>query len=224
MSAAKPVAQEVEAEAGQASIPPLVQGPPLLQESAREVEVHSISFDDTSRVKEVVDAEVAGTMERPAPTSGEGSSALMRVQPKPHGWDHPRVLWQSLDDPEGEPLFALEDVAEGGAGAPSSNIAGWRCGRCEQRCLSWTMICPMLPKYVSSFPMRRHLVLSFFAVHDPCSAYLGARGPVPWEVVVPPSGEGRLGPAPAAEGPARQCQRASIGTERGGGGPSSSLC
>ena len=29
-------------------------------------------------------------------------------------WDHPRVLWQSRDDPEAEPLFALEDAAEGG--------------------------------------------------------------------------------------------------------------
>ena len=53
-------------------------------------------------------------MEQPALTSGEGSSALMRVRPEPHGWDHPRVLWQSWDDPEEEPLFSLEDMAEGG--------------------------------------------------------------------------------------------------------------
>ena len=33
---------------------------------------------------------------------------------QPRGWDHPRVLWRSRDDPEGEPLFALEDAAEGG--------------------------------------------------------------------------------------------------------------
>ena len=32
---------------------------------------------------------------------------------QPRGWDHPRVLWRSRDDPEGEPLFALEDAAEG---------------------------------------------------------------------------------------------------------------
>ena len=96
----------MEAEAGQASIPPPVQGPPPLQESAREVEVHSISSDDTSRAKEVVDAETAGTVEQPA---------LVRVRPESCGWDHPRVLWQSRDDPEGEPLFALEDAAEGGA-------------------------------------------------------------------------------------------------------------
>ena len=78
------------------------------------MEVHSISFDDTSRGKEVADAEAASTMEQPAPAFGEGSSALVRVQPEPHGWDHPRVLWWSRDDPEGEPLFALEDVAKGG--------------------------------------------------------------------------------------------------------------
>ena len=38
----------------------------------------------------------------------------MRVWPEPCGWDHPRVLWRSRDDPEGEPLFALEDAAKGG--------------------------------------------------------------------------------------------------------------
>ena len=52
-------------------------------------------------------------MEQLALTSGEGSAALVRVQPKPRGWDHPRVLWQSRDNPDGEPLFALEDAAEG---------------------------------------------------------------------------------------------------------------
>ena len=46
--------------------------------------------------------------------SGEGSSAHVRVRPEPRGWDYPRVLWQSWDDPDGEPLFALEDTAEGG--------------------------------------------------------------------------------------------------------------
>ncbi|XP_066392459.1 uncharacterized protein [Miscanthus floridulus] len=48
VSVAKPVAKEAEMEVGQASILPLVQGPPPSQESAREVEVHSISSDDTS--------------------------------------------------------------------------------------------------------------------------------------------------------------------------------
>ncbi|XP_066323911.1 uncharacterized protein [Miscanthus floridulus] len=77
MGAAESVAQEAEMEAGQASVPPPVQGSPLSQESAREVEVHSISSDDTSRGKEVVDAKAACTIEQPAPTSGEGSSALV---------------------------------------------------------------------------------------------------------------------------------------------------
>ncbi|XP_066308438.1 uncharacterized protein [Miscanthus floridulus] len=116
VSAAKLVAQEAETEVGQASIPPLVQGPPPLQESAREVEVHSISSDDASQGKEVADAEAASTVEQPALTSGEGSSALVWVQPEPCGWDHPRVLWRSQDDPEAEPLFALKDVAMGGVG------------------------------------------------------------------------------------------------------------
>jgi hypothetical protein len=99
LGAAEPVAQDAEMEAGQASVLPPVQDPLPLQESTREVEVHSISSDDASRGKEVADAEAASSVEQLAPTSGEGSSALMRVQPEPRGWDHPRVLWQSQDDP-----------------------------------------------------------------------------------------------------------------------------
>ena len=107
-------AQDAETEVGQASVPPLVQDPPPSQENAREVEVHSISSDNTSWGKEVADAEAASIAEQPALTSSEGSSALVQVQPEPHGSDSPRVLWRSWDDPEGEPLFALEDAAEGG--------------------------------------------------------------------------------------------------------------
>jgi len=90
--AAEPSAQDAETEAGQALVQPPVQDPPPLQESAREVEVRTISSDDTSRGKEVADAEAASTAEQPAPTSGEGSSALVRVQPEPHRWDSPHVL------------------------------------------------------------------------------------------------------------------------------------
>ena len=53
-------------------------------------------------------------MEQLVSASREGSSALVRVRPEPHGWDHPRVSWLSQDNPKEEPLFALEDVAEGG--------------------------------------------------------------------------------------------------------------
>ena len=73
----------------------MVQGPPLLRESAREAEVYLISSDDTSRAWEVVDVEETGIMEQPALILGEGSSALVRAQPEPRGWDHPRVLWRS---------------------------------------------------------------------------------------------------------------------------------
>ena len=91
----------------------------MLRESVREAEVYPISSDDTSWAREVVDAEETDAeetdaMEQPAPLLDEGSSALVRVRPEPRGWDHPRVLWQSRDDPEGEPLFSLEDAAEGG--------------------------------------------------------------------------------------------------------------
>ncbi|XP_066351403.1 uncharacterized protein [Miscanthus floridulus] len=67
--AAKPVAWEVEMKMAEASVPPLVQGLPLLWESAREVEVHSISSGDTSQGREGADAEAVSTMEQPAPAS-----------------------------------------------------------------------------------------------------------------------------------------------------------
>ena len=109
----EPAGQDADMGAGQASVPPLVQGPPSSQESAREAEAHSISSADTSRGKEVADAEAASIVQQPVLTPAEGSLALVRVRPEPRGWDHPRVLWRSQDDPEGEPLFALEDAAEG---------------------------------------------------------------------------------------------------------------
>ncbi|XP_066311125.1 uncharacterized protein [Miscanthus floridulus] len=63
VGAVKPVAQDMETEVGQVSVPPLVQDPSLSQGSTREVEVHSISFDDTSWGKEVANAMVASTTE-----------------------------------------------------------------------------------------------------------------------------------------------------------------
>ena len=85
-----------------ASVVPLVQGPPLVS-----------SASTTSRAREV-SSEGTNAVEQPAPLLDEGGSALVRVRPEPRGWDHPRVLWRSRDDPEGEPLLALEDAAKGG--------------------------------------------------------------------------------------------------------------
>jgi len=110
--AAEPAAQDAAVEGEQASVPPLVQDLPPSQESAQAVQ--AISSIDTSRGKEVADAEAASNTEQPVPTPAEGSSTLVRVRPEPRGWDHPRVWWRSRDNPEGEPLFALEDMAEGG--------------------------------------------------------------------------------------------------------------
>ena len=39
---------------------------------------------------------------------------LVWVRPEPRGWDSLRVVWGNWADPKGEPVFALEDVAEGG--------------------------------------------------------------------------------------------------------------
>ena len=90
--AARLSVQEAEMKAAEASVAPLVQGPPLLRESAREVEVYPISSNDTSRAWEVVDAEETSAVEQPALILGEGSSALVQARPEPRGWDHPRVL------------------------------------------------------------------------------------------------------------------------------------
>ncbi|XP_066320371.1 uncharacterized protein [Miscanthus floridulus] len=101
LGAAEPVAQDVETEAGQASVPPPVQDPPLSQESAQEVEVHSMSSNDTSRGKEVADAEAASTTEQPTLTSSEGSSALVReieawALKKSMFLQHERDVWDQL--------------------------------------------------------------------------------------------------------------------------------
>ena len=87
--AVEPVAQDAEMEAGQASVPPLVQDLPPSQESA--LAVQTISSADTSRGKEVADAEAASITEQPVSTPAKGSSTLVRVRPEPRGWDHPRV-------------------------------------------------------------------------------------------------------------------------------------
>ena len=145
-------------KAAEASVALLVQGPPSLWESAREAEVYLISSDDTSRARGVVDTEETGTVEQSALTLGEGSSALVRVRPEPHGWDHPRVLWQSRDDPEGEPLFALEDAAEGGRW---DTFEQYR--QLAERSL-WTtlsMVADDLPRVAQVRAFFSHAVLSF---------------------------------------------------------------
>ena len=76
--------------------------------------VQATSPADTSQGKEAADVEADSTAEQPVLAPGEGNSALARVRPEPCGWNHPRVSWLSRDDPEGEPLFALEDAVEGG--------------------------------------------------------------------------------------------------------------
>ena len=111
-------AEAMEMETEQVLAPPLVQ---------------AISSDDSSHGKEAADIEAASTVEQPVLDPAEGSSALVRLRPEPRGWNFPRVFWQNRADPEGEPVFALEDTAEGGIGAPSSSTANWQCGRCRQR-------------------------------------------------------------------------------------------
>ena len=76
----EPAGQDADMGAGQASVPPLVQGPPPSQESAQEVGVQTISSDDTSRGKEVADAEAA------SPDSGRGG-----LGPCPGSTRAPRV-------------------------------------------------------------------------------------------------------------------------------------
>ncbi|XP_066351239.1 uncharacterized protein [Miscanthus floridulus] len=63
MIVARPSAQAVEMKAVEASVAPLVQGPPSSWESTREVEVLPISSDDASRAQEMADAKVAGAVE-----------------------------------------------------------------------------------------------------------------------------------------------------------------
>jgi len=111
-----------------------------------------------------------------------------------------------------------------GAGAPSSNTVSWRSGRYGRPYPWWPTTCPESPRFAFSFLTRRCPFLVLLQSMTPCSASPGAQDPVPWEVGLSPVGEGRLGPALAAGGPSRRCQRAPVGAERGGRGPPPSLC
>ena len=169
-----PVENEaMEVETGQILAPPLVR---------------TISSDDSFRGKEAADVQAASTAERPVPDPAEGSSALVRLRPEPRGWNFPPISWRNRADPEGEPVFALEDTAEEG-----------RWGTLEQyrqlavRSLQtvMTIMGQDLPGVtrVSTFLSRAAL----FSLRAPsqfltcvfCFASLGARDPIPWEIGVP---------------------------------------
>ena len=205
----------VEAEAMETE---QVLAPPLVQ---------AISSDDFSHGKEAADVEAASTVEQPAPDPAEGSSALVRLRPEPRGWNFPRVFWRNRADPDGEPVFALEDTAEGGVW---DTLEQYRQLAVQSLQTAMTIMGQDLPGVtrVSTFLSRAAL----FSLRAPsqcltcvfCFASLGARDPIPWEVGVPATREGYLGPAPAPKGSACRRPGAIVGTECGSGGPPSSLC
>ena len=205
----------VEAEAMETE---QVLAPPLVQ---------AISSDDFSHGKEAADVEAASTVEQPAPDPAEGSSALVRLRPEPRGWNFPRVFWRNRADPDGEPVFALEDTAEGGRW---DTLEQYRQLAVQSLQTAMTIMGQDLPGVtrVSTFLSRAAL----FSLRAPsqcltcvfCFASLGARDPIPWEVGVPATREGYLGPAPAPKGSACRRPGAIVGTECGSGGPPSSLC
>lgn len=47
------------------------------------------------------------------PSAGE-ASALVRVGADPHAWGSSRVTWRDQADPEGRPVFVLDDAEEAG--------------------------------------------------------------------------------------------------------------
>ena len=166
-------AEAMEAETEQVLAPRLVQ---------------TISSDDSSHGKEAADVEVASTVEQPAPDPAEGSSALVRLRPEPRGWNFPRVFWRNRADPDGEPVFALEDTAEGGHW---DTLEQYRQLAVRSLETAMTIMGRDLPgvTQVSTFLLRAAL-FSFRAPSQCltcvfCFAFLGARDPIPWEVGVP---------------------------------------
>ena len=150
--------------------------------------VQTISSDDSSHGKEAADVEVASTAEQPVPDPAEGSSALARLRPEPRGWNFPRVFWRNRADPEGEPVFALEDTAEGGHW---DTLEQYRQLAVRSLETAMTIMGRDLPgvTQVSTFLLRAAL-FSFRAPSQCltcvfCFAFLGARDPIPWEVGVP---------------------------------------
>ena len=82
-SAAGPADRDSEMEVGRPLVPPLAQGLPPPQESAREVQATSPT--NTSRGKEAADAEAASTAEQPVLASGEGNRPSHGYDPSPAG-------------------------------------------------------------------------------------------------------------------------------------------
>ena len=165
--------EAMEVETGQILAPPLVR---------------TISSDDSSRGKEAADVQAASTAERPVPDPAEGSSALVRPRPEPRGWNFPPISWRNRADPEGEPVFALEDTAEGGHW---DTLEQYRQLAVQSLQTAMTILGQDLPGVtrVSTFLSRAAL----FSLRAPsqcltcvfCFASLGARDPIPWEVGVP---------------------------------------
>jgi len=165
--------EAMEVETGQILAPPLVR---------------TISSDDSSRGKEAADVQAASTAEQPVPDPAEGSSALVRLRPEPRGWNFPRVFWRNRADPEGEPVFALEDTAEGGHWG---TLEQYRQLAVRSLQTAMTIMGQDLPGVtrVSTFLSRAAL----FSLRAPsqfltcvfCFASLGARDPIPWEIGVP---------------------------------------
>ncbi|XP_066324008.1 basal body protein 10-like [Miscanthus floridulus] len=110
-----------------------VEAPSVVEATEGEVEVEAPTVAEAPRTSgaevveiaaprnfgaEVVEAgvSVARAADLEVETEARQASTLPPIQSAlpPYGWDHPRVWWRSRDDPKGEPIFALEDVAEGG--------------------------------------------------------------------------------------------------------------
>ena len=150
--------------------------------------VQTISSDDSSHGKEAADVEVASTTEQPVPDPAEGSSALARLRPEPRGWNFPRVFWRNRADPEGEPVFALEDTAEGGHW---DTLEQYRQLAVRSLQTAMTIMGRDLPGVTQVSTFLLHAALFSFRAPSQCLtcvfcfAFLGARDPIPWEVGVP---------------------------------------
>jgi len=123
VSTANPAAQEAEIEVGQASTPPSVQGPPPSRESVREVEVHSISSNDTSRGKEVADAEVASTRSSEPQLLAREARPSCRYNLSPAGGITHMYCGRAGMTLRGSLCSPSRTRPRGGAGALSSNSA-----------------------------------------------------------------------------------------------------
>ncbi|XP_066375360.1 basal body protein 10-like [Miscanthus floridulus] len=114
----EPTLREAAAPAAVEATVGVAETPLAMEATEGEVEVKAPTVAEALRTSGAEVVEIAAPGNFRAEVVEEAGVSAARAANLKVGtearWDHPRVWWRSRDDPEGEPIFALEDAVEGG--------------------------------------------------------------------------------------------------------------